>query len=148
MVRRLTYVASRQIRFLIYRVTVHRAALWLAVLGLTTNILLPVFHQPARPARMGFAEDARLIPICTASGIRYIRWGPEDEAPELPDSSIPDCPICLSLKLAGVFLAPFGPYFSHPPDFEAEPAEECDEQQIIPGQGVRIALARAPPRVF
>jgi len=145
-VRRLTCVARRQTNSLIHRVTVHRAALWLAVLGLTTNLLLPVFHQPAKAAGMEFGGNARLIPICTGSGIRYIRWGSEEGAPELPDSSVPDCPICLFMKLHGVYLAPLGPDFKHLPDSAAERAEECDEQ-IVSGRIVRIFLARAPPSV-
>jgi hypothetical protein len=144
--RQSAYVARRQTSFLMYRVTVRRAALWLAVVGLTTNLLLPVFHQPATAAGMEFGGNARLIPICTSSGIRYIRWGPEEGAPELPDSSVPDCPICLFMKLHGVYLAPLGPDFKHLPDVEAERAEECDEQ-IVSGRIVRIFLARAPPSV-
>ncbi|MCW5698850.1 MAG: DUF2946 family protein [Rhodospirillales bacterium] len=124
-----------------------RCVSWLALLGLLTFLFVPLFHQPIDAGSIGDGGAANLVPICTLSGIKFVRIPlPDGDVPDAPDLAYPKCPICRILQSIDFPLPTASAVIASPCE-RFEPFIQIAETTIV-DQVIRARPpARAPPKL-
>ncbi len=80
-----------------------RVAVWLALLAVLVQALLPAFHHPAGMALAGEVTPTASHNMCLAPG------GAPPEPGKSPAHHMPPCPICQAVHAIGGFAPPTPP---------------------------------------
>ena len=83
-----------------------RAGALLGCCALLLQFLIPLVHSPRLP--LGLEGVSGLAALCVVAAEKTAAPAPGDSAPAKPatDKTLPLCPICLGLQLAGTFIPP------------------------------------------
>ncbi len=80
------------------------SAIWLALLGLLIQALLPAVHHPAGMAMAGGMGIGGGLNLCLAPGTK-----PPAEPGKTPAHHLPACPLCQAIHAIGGFAPPTAP---------------------------------------